>query len=434
MNKNNVVSNAVWIIGCKLIKAILTLVVTMIVAREIGPANYGIINYASSLAAFASPLMKLGLDSIMVHEIIIHPKKEGETLGTAILISSFSSILCIVGIITFAMFTSVGESAKILVCGIYSFILLFEAFELIRFWFHAHLLAKYTAISMLCSYILVAALQIIVAIFLKNLYLIAFILILDYLIISIILVILYCKMSGQGLRFSKKRAFELFSQSKHYIIPAMMVVIFTKTDTVMISFMLGNAATGYYSAAATCAGMTSFVFAAIMDSARPVIFKKLDDKDIPGFENSISMLYSVITYLSLAQCVVQTLFAEIIINIMYGSGYAPAVSALRIVVWFTTFSYYGTVRNIWMLAKNKQKYLWKINLSGAMANVILNLLLIPMWGIEGAAVASLLTQFFTNVIIGFIFKPIRENNILMLNGLKPYNLKQLVFFIKSIIK
>ena len=79
----------------------------------------------------------------------------------------------------------------------------------------------------------------------------------------------------------------------------------------------------------------------------------------------------------------------------------------------------GTVRDIWILAENQQKHLWKINLFGALANVVLNFLLIPKFGINGAAIASLLTQFFTNVILGYIIKPIRPNNMLMIKWLNP---------------
>ena len=97
----------------------------------------------------------------------------------------------------------------------------------------------------------------------------------------------------------------------------------------------------------------------------------------------------------------------------------PAVSALQLVVWYTTFSYMGSVRNIWILAEGKQKYLWIINLSGALTNVVLNALMIPRWGIMGAAAASLITQFFANFVLGFILRPISENNKIVLKGLNP---------------
>ena len=96
-----------------------------------------------------------------------------------------------------------------------------------------------------------------------------------------------------------------------------------------------------------------------------------------------------------------------------------AVSALQLVVWYTTFSYLGSVRNIWILAEGQQKYLWIVNLSGASLNVLLNYVLIPYYGIMGASFASLVTQIFTNVIIGFIIRPIRENNRIMIQSLNP---------------
>ena len=89
------------------------------------------------------------------------------------------------------------------------------------------------------------------------------------------------------------------------------------------------------------------------------------------------------------------------------------------VVWYLAFSYMGGVRNIWILAEQKTKYLWIINLSGALLNVALNLALIPYMGIMGAAVATVITQIFTNVIIGYIIKPIRGNNRLLVQGLDP---------------
>jgi O-antigen/teichoic acid export membrane protein len=102
------------------------------------------------------------------------------------------------------------------------------------------------------------------------------------------------------------------------------------------------------------------------------------------------------------------------------------VQALRLIVWYTTFSYLGAVRDVWILAQWKQKYLLVINLIGAGANVVLNLVLIPLLGINGAALASLLTQIFTNVMLGYIIRPIRRNNTLMIRGLNPALMVQML--------
>ena len=287
-----------------------------------------------------------------------------------------------------------------------------------QYWFQAKLMSKYTAIVSLCAYLIVSAYKIYLLVTAKSVYWFAISNAFDYALISIGIIVIYHKLGGQHLSFSKELGLEMFDRSKHYILSSMMVTVFAHTDKIMIKLMIDEAATGYYGAAVACAGMTSFVFTAIIDSFRPLIFEgqKISD-DV--FQYRLTMLYSIIIYLSLAQSVVMTILAGLIIHILYGAAYAPAVGALQIVVWYTTFSYMGSVRNIWILANNKQHYLWRINLMGALANIVINAMLIPVIGIYGAAAASLITQFFTNVIVGYIIKPILPNNRIMVKGLNP---------------
>lgn len=414
--KNKVINNAGWIIGCKIIKAFLTLTVTMITARYFGPSNYGLINYAASIVTFVTPLMKLGLDSILVNEVVNDKKNEGEIIGTSVVINTISSILCIIGIVTFVLFANPGEKETLIVCFLYSLLLIFQAAENIQYWFQAKLLSKFPSIAMLISYVIVTLFQFGLLALKLNVYYFALSYSLDYLIISTILFIIYKKYGNQKLTFSYKRFKQMFSKSKYYIVSSMMVTIFSQTDKVMLKLMIDNTAVGFYSAATTSSLMVSFVFAAIIDSGRPMIFEA-HKRSKEDFENKLIYLYCIIIYFSLFVSICITLAAPLIIKIMYGNSYIQAIPTLRLVVWFTTFSYLGTIRNIWILAENKQKYLWVINLSGAILNIILNLVLIKVQGTFGAALASLITQIFTNVIMGFVFKPIYENNTIMIKAL-----------------
>lgn len=418
---NRVAKNAVWIIGGKIAQSVLALIINMLTARYLGPSNFGLITYASSLVAFVLPIMQLGFSNVLVQEIVNKPEREGKVLGTAIFLSLLSSICCIIGVTSFAFAVNPDETETIVVCLLYSFILIFQAIDHIEFWYQAKLLSKYSSIISLISYVAVSAYKVFLLVTAKSVYWFALSNALDYAFISIGGVILYRKLGGQRLSFSISIGKQMFSKSKHYILSSMMVTIFAQTDKIMIKMMMNESATGYYGAAVACAGMTSFVFAAIIDSFRPSVFE--GQKVGEGvFSYRLTMLYSIIIYLSLAQSVVMSVMSKLIIFILYGEAYYPAVDALRIVVWYTTFSYMGSVRNIWILTNEKQKYLWQINLFGAVANVILNYILIPLIGINGAAVASLLTQFFTNVIVGYIIKPIRPNNKLIVESLKPHYL------------
>lgn len=424
MNHKTVAKNAFWIIGCRVIQAALNLIIAMISARYLGPSNYGLINYAASVVAFVVPIMYLGINNILVQELLSQPKKEGEILGTSITLSFLSAILCMIGVFSFVSIANAGERDTILISALYSILLLFQSVDLIQYWFQAKLLSKYTSLAMLASYIMVSGYKIYLLVTQKSVFWFALSNAFDYFLIAAFLLAIYRKLGGQKLTFSFSLAKHLLSKGRYYIVSSLMVTIFAQTDKIMIKLMLGESEVGYYSAAVVCAGMTSFIFSAIIDSMRPMIFeKKLVDQT--EYELNITRLYAIVIFLSLLQSVGMTIFSKYIILILYGNAYLPAISALRIIVWYTTFSYLGSVRNIWILAESKHQYLWIINLSGALVNIGLNWILIPLLGIDGAAVASLITQIFTNIIIGYMIKPIRYNNKLMLEAFRWKNLLKL---------
>lgn len=410
--KNRVVRNASWIIVCRIIQAVLAVIISMLTARYLGPSNFGLINYASSIVAFVAPIMYLGFNSVLVHELVDCPEKEGEILGTAITLSMSSALLCMGGIFAFVNVVNAGERDTIIVCLLYSTLLVFQAVDLIQYWFQAKLQSKYTSVTILAAYAIVSIYKIFLLISGKNIYWFAVAQSLDYMIIAVVLNIIYRKSGGAKLRFRHEMVGKLFSKSKYYIISAMMVTIFAHTDRIMLKLMIDDAAAGYYSAAVSCAGMSSFVFSAIIDSARPAILKNYNvNKN--AFEKNTIILYRIVLYLALLQSIVMTVLAGLFINILYGEAYTPAIGILQIIVWYCMFSYYGGAKDIWILAEGKQKYLIYLNIGGVIANITLNFLLIPLYGSEGAAIASLITQIFANIVMGLLIKPLRSNNLLL---------------------
>ena len=426
LRNNRIVKNASWIIVCKIIQSLISLLIGTLTARFLGPSNYGLINYAASLVAFVIPIMQLGLRSIIVHEFINRPTEEGKIMGTSLGLSLMSAVACIIGVTSFAMIANRGEKITIIVCFLYSLCLIFQALEMTEYWFQAKLLSKYSSIAVLFAYVIVSLIRVFLLATGKNVYWFTAAYVIDYMLIGACLLFFYKIKGGERLSFSWTLAKAMLSKSKFYIISTMMTTIFQQTDKIMLKLMLNEAETGYYSVAVTITGMTAFVFMAVIDSVRPTILENKKDNS-GNYERNVSLLYSVITYMSLFQGLAFTLLAEPVVYILYGADYAPAIPLLRTTVWYVTFSYYGMVRNIWILSEQKQRYLWIINLSGALMNIVLNALLIPFIGAQGAAVASLFTQFFTNVIVNMLIPQIRYNNKLMLRGLNP---KLLIDFIK----
>ncbi len=434
MEHKQVFNNAKWIISCKIAQSILQLIIGMISARYLGPSNYGLINYAASIVAFALPIMKLGLDAILVHELVESPEKEGEIMGTSLFLNCLMGILSVGGVTLFALIVNFGETETIIVCVLYSVYIFFAAIEMLQYWFQYKLLSKYSSLIMLGAYVLVSAYKIYLLITQKSVYWFALSHSVEYGFIAFLLFIFYRQKGGLPFSISLKRAKKMLSKSKHYILAALMVIIIQNTDHIMITQMAGTKENGYYSAAITTAAMAQFVFVAIMDSFRPLILssKKEDQND---YEKNVSNLYGIVCYLALAQSLAFTVFAPFIIKILYGAEYIAAAPVLRIITWQCSFSFMGTVRNIWLLAEEKQKYLPIINLTGVVANIVMNAIMIPFWGAKGGALASLITQIIMNFVFGFAYKPIRRNNLLIIRGLNPKNFaKEINLMAKEILK
>lgn len=415
---SKVARNASWIIGCKLVQSILGFVLNMLTARFLGKSSFGDISYAMAVVSFVVPLMRLGFGNIIVQEIVQHPEREGKAMGTGVFLNLVSAFACIAGVTAFAFVANPGETETVIICALYGIKLIFEATDLMSYWYQAKLMAKYSSVISLIVHFVVLGYKIFLLVTLKSVYWFAVTSALEYLLCSVGMYTIYHFKKTQKLSISLKLGKELIDKGKHYILSSMMVMIFAETDKIMLKGLIDSSATALYSTATILAGATGFFFAAIIDSFRPWIFE-VQKTNEELFKERLKMLYSFIIYLSLLQSIVMTVFAKPIVLLTYGEQYAESVGALQIVVWYTTFSYLGSVRNIWILANDKQKYLWVINLFGAGANVVLNVTLIPFLGIYGAAIASLVTQIFTNVIVGYILKPIRPNNAIMVSSLNP---------------
>lgn len=422
MNRS-VLKNASWIIGCKIVQSVMTFIIGMITARYLGPSNYGLINYAASISAFFLPIMKLGLDATLVQEIIEHPDDEGTVVGTSFVMNILASFVSIAGISIFTLIANAGETETILVCILYSLTLVFQAGEIIQYWFQSKLLSKYPSISALIAYTVVSVYKIYILMTGKGVLWFVVTHAIEAAIISLLLWVTYIRVGKQKVAISPSLGKNMFSRSKYYIISGLMVVIFQQTDRIMLRLMYGESEIGYYSAAFTCVGISAFVFSAIIDSLRPSI---LEGKKIANdtYEKRLILFFSIVTFLSLAQSVGMTLFAKSMIRILFGEPYAPAITVLRILVWYVVFSYWGTGRNIWILAEGKQKYLWRINLAGAALNVVGNAILIPWLGAQGAAIATVLSQFFANGVLIFVIKPMRPVGKIICRSINPKYLMQ----------
>ncbi len=423
------VKNAGWLIGGRVAQMLISLVVGVLTARYLGPSDYGLIGYAGAYTAFFMSFCTLGINSVLVKEFIDNPEQEGTTIGTTLVLRAVSSLLSAIVIICIVLFMDAGETVTIAVVALCSIGVVFHIFETFNFWFQAHLNSKITAIATFSAYCVTALYRVILMITGKNVILFAFASSVDYICIAVVLLFAYKKYGGKRLGFSFKKAKHLLSKSHHFILSGLMVSIYGQTDKLMLKQMINDTEIGYYTTAVTVSNMWCFVLAAIIDSVYPSIMEA-NGKDEKLFKLRNRQLYAIVFYISVIVSLGFTVLAPLIISILYGKEFMGAINPLRIITWYTAFSYLGGARNAWMVCRDKQTYLKYIYILAAISNVILNLIFIPLWGASGAAIASLISQVLTSVVLPLFIKPLKENAVLMLEAIllkkiKNPNLKEI---------
>lgn len=404
---NKTVQNAKWMISEQMVQMILNVVIGVLTARYLGPSNYGVINYCAAYVAFFSSVCTLGLEGIIIKEMVADREHEGTILGTGLVMRLFSSTISIGAIMLILYFVDDANALILRVGFLQSLVLLFRSFELIDFWFQSYLKSKYVALVKSLSYFLIAAYKIFILATGKSIEWFAFSTSLDFLLIAILLVIIYKKADGGRLHFSFKMVKQLISQSFFFIISGLIITVYLQIDKIMIKQMLDEVHVGWYSAATTICNYWVLIPTAVINSSRPSIMEAKKNGHEEVYLKRIKQLYAILIWGGIIVSAGISVLSKLIIGILYDEAYAPAAASLAIAIWYTTFSTLGLARGIWLICENKNKYVIGCVFWGAVINCILNYILIPVMGINGAAVATLVTQIFNCMIAPLLYKKIR---------------------------
>lgn len=407
--------NASWLITGKIIQMVLSFFVSVLTARYLGPSNFGEINYAAAYVAFFTSLCTLGINAVIIKEFVDNPQEQGETIGTTLILRIISSIFSVIMIVCMISLVDYGEPQTIIVSALCSIALVFQTADTFNYWFQWQYKSKITAMATLVAYVATSIYKILLLIFEKNIFWFAFANSVDYIFLAVFLMYVYRRNSGPKLSFSWQKGKKLLSKSYHYILSGMMVAIYGQTDKLMLKQMLNQTAVGYYSLATSINFMWVFVLQAIIDSVYPTIISCYD-KDKEEFNKKNKQLYAIVIYVSVFVAILFCLFGKTAIRILYGEAYLPAAEPLKIITWYTIFSYLGVARNAWIVCENRQNYLKYMYASAAILNVVLNYLMIPKWGVSGAASASLITQICTSILLPCFVKDMRGNVKLMIEA------------------
>lgn len=398
-----VAANASWLFADRFLRMGIGLVVGVWVARYLGTQQFGLLNYATAFVALLTPFATLGLDNIVIREIVRDSSHKDEILGTTFFLKLLGGfVLVVLAIISISLLRS-GEQLTCWVVSVLSVGVIFQAFDTIDLQFQAQVQSKYTVIAKNLAFIIITLVKINLIQINASLIAFAWAALAESGLGAIGLAINY-RVQGYSLfvwRWSLTRAIALLKESWALMLSGLTIMIYMRIDQIMLGQMIDDRAVGLYSAATRISEIWYFIPTAIASSVFPTIIEAKGISESLYYQR-LKQLLRLMVFLSTAIAIPMTFLSKTLVVGLFGQEYIAASAILSIHIWASLFVSMGVATSPWFVTEGLTKLSFQRTLLGAVANVLLNLVLIPTYSGSGAAIATVISYaiagFFSHAI------------------------------------
>jgi len=408
--------NTGWMFFGRIFTLGISFFIGIYIARYLGPSNYGLLSYVISFVGLFSFLTSFGIDNIVSREIIKDYNKKDELIGTAFYLKLIGSIVAIICIVIFSILTT-KDIFTLGLIWLFSLNFIPQSFNILETYFQSQVLSKKVVLSQIISNFVSIILKIICISFGKGIFWLIIIYIIETTVCSSLLLFSFRHFGNhiKKWKFNFHTTKSLLSSSWPIMISSIAVGIYMKIDQVMIKNILNNEQAGIYAVAVKLSEIWYFIPGIIASSFLPALINaKKNNKTI--YESRLQRLYSTVFWLSIIIALISTIFSRQIIYLLFGNQYIEAATTLKIYVWGGIGISIGAILNQYLLIENKIKINFILTMIGAVVNIVLNYILIPFYGINGAAFATFIS-YNISIIALFLFPKIREHIKIIINGI-----------------
>ncbi len=410
----NVLGNSGWMVGDKLIRKIVALLVSVLMARYLGPQMYGHYSYAIALVLILAPVAILSLDAISVRRIVQNPESTNEVLGTSFYLMLGGGFIAFALSVSTILVLRPNDPLLQWLVIILGTAALFQGFMIIEYWFFAQVQSKYTVYAKLSAFLLSSLIKVLLVFLQAPLIAFAWVGLMETILGAAGLLAVYhkCGHSVFSWTFNWNTGRSMLKDSWPLILSGFLTLIYLRIDQIMLGNMVGSEDLGHYALAVQFSEVWIFIPTVICGSVFPAILKA-ETFSQELFYWRLQRLYGLVAFLSYILALPMCLFSHQIVGVLFGPAYAKAGPLLSVLIWTGLFTSLGAARDIFIVAKNWTRVnLVSIALGCAM-NIVLNIILIPRQGAMGAAIATFISYWFTVHGSCFLFKPLRKTGWLI---------------------
>lgn len=388
-----ILGNISWLSADRLIRMGVGLIVGVWVARYLGREFFGMLNFAAAFVALFSPLAALGLESIVIRDCVASPERRYQTLGTAFWLKLLGGIVAGTVAAALVLATRPGEPVIQIMVVIAATGVLFQSTDVIDYWFQSQVAAKFVVYARTIAFLAIAGVRVVLILLEAPVVAFAWAACAELAIAAAGMAIFYRMEGGEfgAWRGSFERARGLLRDSWPLFFSVVFVAVYMKIDQVMLGYMLDDAAVGLYSAAIRLVEMWYFLPAAIVASVLPALIRARGE-DESFYLRKLQILYDIMGGLALLFALAMSLLSTPIIAILYGHKFEGAGPILAVYAWAAVPTFIGMASAQHFVVENRTRVTLYRTFAGAVASVLVNYLLIPLFGPLGAAFAFLVAQ------------------------------------------
>jgi O-antigen/teichoic acid export membrane protein len=400
-----VLKNSFWLIFDQAIRMLFALIIGSWTARYLGKSNYGQISFVTSYLTLFQIICGLGLEAIVVRDLIKDKLDANKIIGSVFLMKFFFGFLCwLFSIIFIIILYGYNDNTFILVT-IAGLSLVFQSFSVIELWFQSNNKTFNIVIPKLIASIIINALKVFFILNSASVYYFIALFSFEFFLSSILLTIALRNFPIQGkYYFDFPLSKRILQDSWPFLVSAVSIYLYTRFDMFIIKKELGPSELGIYNAAITISTLLPILPMILLNVLNPILSKKkLESEEL--YQRHLRLTFRIFGYFGIFFSVIVYFLSDIIVAILFGPDFEEASTVLKVHIFTNVFIYTGIAQNIWIVNENKGKLNVYKTLVGILFAITFNLILIPKFGVIGAAYSALIVQFVSSFLINSILAP-----------------------------
>lgn len=384
-------SNAGWLLAEQIGVNLIGLAVTVLVARSLGVADFGLYAYVISIAALAGMLGMMGLDGLLTRELVQHPEVEAETLGTVAMLRLAGYGLGAALILLFGLSQAQhSPQERMLFVMAAGAIVLNALVPIMATWFRARELSRPAALAALTAAGFGGGAKIALASAGIAALGVAHV---GAASLALILILYgYRSHNGPALqlwRFKPERARNLLNESMVLFIGSVLAMAYMNMDLLMVRHLAGPEAAGSYAVPSRLVQAAHVVPAAISVALFPRQISAHAASD-GSFEAQMRLGFSVVALIAYSLILAAAVAGGPVVAIVFGPDWDSAGPLLLVLSLTLPLAFMRFIVTRWIILERQGYYLVCSEGLGALVNISLNFVLIPSMGVIGAAIATLI--------------------------------------------